>query len=217
MAPTIYDVYQNYVSREDLKEDSLYAAFTSLVDFEIFEPNSSKTNALIDIIDGVTVVNLSGMDEGIQNLVVAITLDIFYSQMQMAGHSTNNGNYREMTKIVLVDEADNFLSKDFKSIKKILKEGREFGVGTILSTQFLSHFSTADNEYANYIGTWVVHKVPDMTGKDVKFIFNTQSKSEEDNVINRIKKLEKHYSIVALGNESKPLHIRDKAFWELNK
>ncbi len=215
LAPTIYDVYQNYVSREDLKEDSLYAAFTNLVDFEIFEPDSSKTKALFDIIDGVTVINLSGMDEGIQNLVVAITLDIFYSQMQMAGHSINNGNYREMTKIVLVDEADNFLSKDFKSIKKILKEGREFGVGTILSTQFLSHFSTADNEYANYIGTWVVHKVPDMTGKDVKFIFNTQSKSEEDNVINRIKKLEKHHSIVALSNESKPLHIRDKAFWEL--
>ncbi len=215
LAPTIYDVYQNYISREDLKEDSLYAAFTNLVDFEIFEPDSSKTKALFDIIDGVTVINLSGMDEGIQNLVVAITLDIFYSQMQMAGHSTFNGNYREMTKIVLVDEADNFLSKDFKSIKKILKEGREFGVGTILSTQFLSHFSTADNEYANYIGTWVVHKVPDMTGKDVKFIFNTQSKAEEDNVINRIKKLEKHHSIVALGNESKPLHIRDKAFWEL--
>ena len=39
-----------------------------------------------------------------------------------------------------------FLSKDFETLKKILKEGREFGVGTILSTQLLSHFSTVSSK-----------------------------------------------------------------------
>ncbi len=216
LSPTIHDVYNNYIDKEGIKEDSLYAAFTELIDFEIFEPDCTKTKSLNEIIDGVTVINLSGpYSDNIQNLVVAITLDIFYSQMQMGGHSTIAGNYREITKMILVDEADNFLIKNFNSLRKILKEGREFGVGTILSTQFLSHFSTSDNEYANYILTWIVHKVSEISSKDVKFIFNTQSKGEEDNIINRIKKLEKHYSIVNLGGASMPVHIRDRAFWEI--
>ncbi|HEX9061090.1 MAG TPA: DNA phosphorothioation-dependent restriction protein DptH [Clostridia bacterium] len=214
-APTLHDIYRIYSEKENIKTDSLYSALNALYEFEIFEPDRSNTKTLFEIIDGVTVINLSGYDKSIQNLVVAITLDTFYSQMQMCGHSVINGNYREITKMILVDEADNFLGEDFQSLKKILKEGREFGVGTILSTQLLSHFSTADNEYANYILTWVVHNVTDINNKDVKYIFNTQSKLEEENILNKIKKLEKHYSIVKLGGGINPIHMKDKAFWEL--
>ena len=47
-------------------------------------------------------------------------------QMQAHGHSKIEGNLRQLNKIILVDEADNFISKDFASLKKILKE-QEFG------------------------------------------------------------------------------------------
>lgn len=213
-APTFSDLFELFVQKDGLKIDSLYAALKELYDTEVFEPDASKTIPLFDLIEGITVINLSGYNESIQNLVVAITLDVFYSQMQMSGHSRIQGNIREITRMILVDEADNFLSKDFKSIKKILKEGREFGVGTILSTQFLSHFSTSDNDYANYILTWVIHNVSELSSKEIKMIFNTQSKSEEDNIMGQIKKLEKHHSVVkGIGNQ--PILMRDKAFWEL--
>ena len=215
LPPTINDVYTLYKGKDNLKEDSLYSALSDLSLFRIFETDPSKTKPLFDMIDGVTVIDLSGNNDKIQNLVVAVTLDIFYNQMQITGHSVIQGNYREITKMVLVDEADNFLIKDFKSLKKILKEGREYGVGTILSTQLLSHFSTTDNDYANYILTWVVHNVADVSNKDIKYIFNTQSKGEEDNILNNIKQLPKHHSIVKLGGEIKPIRIRDRAFWEL--
>ena len=216
-APTLQDVYNIYIQRDDLKEDSLYAAFSNLIDFEIFEPEGEKTKGLFDIIGGVTVIDLSGYDVGIQNLVVAITLDLFYTQMQSYGHSNIDGNIRQLNKMILVDEADNFLSQDFSSLKKILKEGREFGVGTILSTQLLSHFSTGDNEYANYILTWVIHNVSDLSMKDLKYIFNTQSKSEEEYLFNQIKNLAKHHSVVKMGDSSNAITIKDKAFWELDK
>ena len=215
--PTLQDVYNRYIDREDLKQDSLYAAFSNLIDFEIFEPDATKTYPLFDLLDGVTVINLAGYDESVQNLVVAITLDLFYSQMQTQGHSKIDKNIRQLNKLILVDEADNFLSKDFNALKKILKEGREFGVGTILSTQLLSHFSTSDNDYANYILTWVVHNVADLNTKDVKYIFNTHTKQQEDELYNKIKSLEKHYSLVKMGDSDRPLHVRDKAFWELEK
>ncbi|GJM75253.1 hypothetical protein HMSSN036_74690 [Paenibacillus macerans] len=215
-APTFADVYSLYASRDDVKIDSLYAALKELNDTEVFEPDASKTITLFEMIDGITVINLSGFSESIQNLVVSITLDVFYSQMQMQGHSAIDGNYREITRMILVDEADNFLSKNFTSIKKILKEGREYGVGTILSTQFLSHFSTSDNDYANYILTWIVHNVSEMSAKEIRMIFSAQSKAEEENIMNRIKSLQKHYSIVKIGSDQL-VWMRDRAFWELNK
>lgn len=213
--PTMKDVYDIYINREGLKEDSLYAAFSNLIDFEIFEPDASKTKPLFELIEGVTVIDLSGYDESVQNLVVAITLDLFYAQMQAMGHSKIQGSIRQLSKVILVDEADNFLSKDFNALKKILKEGREFGVGTILSTQLLSHFSTSDNDFANYILTWVVHNVADLSTKDVKFIFNTHTKSEEEELYNKIKSLSKHYSLIKMGDTDRAMHVRDKAFWEL--
>jgi len=213
-APTIANVCEEYLNSEDVKTDSLYAALDNLHQFEIFEPDPQKTISLWELLDDVVVINLSGYDQDIQNLVVAITLDQFYSQMQKAGHSTIDGNFREISKMILVDEADNFLSQDFQSIRKILKEGREFGVGTILSTQFLNHFSTGDNEFASYILTWVAHKVSEVKNKDMTTLFGKQPKDMVEQLMAEISILEKHMSICNMG-DGKPLLIKDNAFWQL--
>lgn len=215
-APTFEQVYQRYSNNEDIKKnDSLAAAMNKLQQFHIFEAVPSKTKSLFEILNGVVVIDLSGYDTDIQNLIVAITLDLFYAQMQAAGSSKLDGKYRQLTKLILVDEADNFMSEGFPSLKKILKEGREFGVGTILSTQFLKHFGAGDDDYAKYILTWIVHNVADLKLNDVEFVFKTESKSmESQRLFNDIKKLQKHYSIVKIGSES-PQYIRDRAFWEL--
>jgi DNA phosphorothioation-dependent restriction protein DptH len=213
-APTIADVCELYLNDENSSIDSLHAVLKELYDFEIFEPHGNKAVGLFDLLDGVTVIDLSGYNSELQNLVVAITLDLFYSQMQNQGHSKIDGNFRQINKIVLVDEADNFLSKNFESLRKILKEGREYGVGTILSTQFLNHFATSDNEYSNYILTWIIHRVNEIKEKEVGSLFDLPNKSDRDDLIGVIKSLEKHYSIVNLAG-SKPIKIKDKAFWEL--
>ncbi len=217
-APTFDQVYQRYAYDEEIKKgDSLAAALDKLHMFQIFESNPSETKSLFKMLNGVIVIDLSGYDSDIQSLVIAITLDLFYSQMQAAGSSKIVGNFRQLTKIILVDEADNFMSEGFPSLKKILKEGREFGVGTILSTQFLKHFGNGEDDYSKYILTWAVHNVSDLKNSDVDFVFKTEAKSQESQVLfNAIKRLEKHHSIVKIGN-SKPVYVKDKAFWELYK
>ncbi|BES64344.1 hypothetical protein SANA_07830 [Gottschalkiaceae bacterium SANA] len=214
-APTIDKLYRIYNAEEYPTSDSLYAALNELNKYRIFEADANKTKPLFDLINGVTVINLAGYSESIQNLIVAITLDTFYAQMQAAGHSEIEGEYRQLTKMILVDEADNFLSKNFNSIKKILKEGREFGVGVVLSTQFLTHFSSSTNDYSQYILTWVIHKVNQISNKEIGNIFSVTDKSEQDVLVNKVKNLEKHYSLVNLGGSNEPLFIRDRAFWEL--
>ncbi|WP_240618231.1 DNA phosphorothioation-dependent restriction protein DptH [Halomonas heilongjiangensis] len=215
-APTLRDVWELYQDQEKVEHDSLHAALDDLMSFEIFEPDTSKTRSLYDMLEGVTVMNLSGYDTQIQNLVVALTLDLFYTQMHQKGSSTLDGKYRQISKMILVDEADNFMSQDFESLKKILKEGREFGVGSILSTQELTHFRTGENDYSSLILSWIIHQVPSVGGKDIKAIFNVSSKQDEDAVINGIRKMDKHNSLYVTGNK-RVLKMKDLAFWELDK
>lgn len=217
-APTFDQVYQRYLDDEDIKKgDSLSAAMDELGEYEVFEKVPSKTKSLFDVLKGVVVIDLSGYPSTLQNLIIAIMLDLFYTQMQSVGSSKLEGKYRQLTKFILVDEADNFMSQDFPSLKKILKEGREFGVGTILSTQFLKHFASGEDDYAKYILTWVVHNVADLKNSDVDFVFKTEAKSAESQLLyNDIKKLQKHNSIIKISSE-KPKYVKDKAFWELFK
>lgn len=214
--PTFNHVYSRYISDEDIKKsDSLAAAMDKLSLFEIFEGDPSKTVSLYDLLNGVVVIDLSGYDPDIQSLIVAITLDLFYAQMHATGSSELNQNIRQLTKFILVDEADHFMSEGFSSLKKILKEGREFGVGTILSTQFLKHFGNGEDDYSKYILTWVVHNVADLKLSDVDFVFKTESKGlESQHLFKDIKALGKHHSIVKIGN-NRPYYIEDLAFWQI--
>ncbi len=216
-APTFHDVFRIYTDNESIKKnDSLEAALGKLNDFEVFETDPSKTRSLFDLLDGVVVIDLSGYDSDIQNLIIAITLDLFYAQMQAMGSSRLSGKYRQLTKMILVDEADNFLHEGFPSLKKILKEGREFGIGTILSTQFLKHFDSGEDDFSKYILTWVVHNVADLKNTDIRFVFNTEPGSAlENRLFGDVKKLQKHHSIVKIGNKQTPIYMKDKAFWQL--
>ncbi|WMC09822.1 DNA phosphorothioation-dependent restriction protein DptH [Oceanimonas pelagia] len=213
-APTLEQVWDLFLEQEKVEEDSLYAALDSLVTYEIFEKKPDAVTSLYDLLEGVTVIELAGYSPQIQNLVVALTIDLFYSQMQKRGKPQIDGDYRQITKMILVDEADNFMSQDFPSLRKILKEGREYGVGVILSTQDLSHFKTGENNYGSYVLTWVVHRVSEIKNADIKAIFNKDDKNEQEQLMETIRKLDKHFSLYIDGDK-KVFMMRDKAFWEL--
>lgn len=212
-APTISDVWTLFIET-DPDEDSLYAALESLCDLEIFEDDNSKCMSLYELIDGIMVIELAGYPTEIQNLVIALTLDLFYSQMQKKGKPSVLGDFRQITKMILVDEADNFMSQNFVSLRKVLKEGREYGVGVILSTQDITHFQTGENDYSNYILTWVIHRVGKIKSQELKAMFGVNEKNEQESLMETIRKLEKHQSLYIDGSKKFVL-MRDKAFWEL--
>ncbi|MEZ8783171.1 DNA phosphorothioation-dependent restriction protein DptH [Vibrio splendidus] len=212
-APTISQVWDLFIETEP-DEDSLYAALESLYELEIFEDDNTKCMSLYDLVDGITVVELAGYPSEIQNLVVALTLDLFYSQMQKKGKPEVQGDFRQITKMILVDEADNFMSQNFPSLRKILKEGREYGVGVILSTQDITHFQTGENDYSSYVLTWVIHRVAKIRPQELKAMFGVNEKAEQEKLMETINKLEKHYSLYIDGAK-KILPMRDRAFWEL--
>ncbi|MDT8868515.1 DNA phosphorothioation-dependent restriction protein DptH [Vibrio fluvialis] len=213
-APTIDDVWALFLEQEKVEEDSLYAALSKLARFKIFESEPEKMTSLYELVDGITVVELAGYPSEIQNLVVALTLDLFYSQMQKKGKPDVVGDFRQITKMILVDEADNFMSQNFPSLRKILKEGREYGVGVILSTQDITHFQTGENDYSSYVLTWVIHRVAKIRPQELKAMLGVNDRNEQERLMETINKLEKHYSLYIDGAK-KIVKMRDRAFWEL--
>ncbi len=215
-APTFEQVYKIYESGSfGNVKDSLSAVMNKLHQFVIFEPDPFKTVSLAELLKGTVVIDLSGYDEDIQSLIVAITLDQFYSQMHAGGSSKTDGKLRQLRTFIFVDEADNFMKTGIPSLKKILKEGREFGVGVILSTQSLKHFCSSDDNYSKYMITWVIHNVSDLNRRDIEFVLKSQQKSEEaEDLFMSVKGLKKHESIVKISNE-KPIKMQDKPFWQL--
>ena len=215
-APTFEQVYKIYESGSfGNVKDSLSAVMNKLHQFVIFEPDPFKTVSLAELLKGTVVIDLSGYDEDIQSLIVAITLDQFYSQMHAGGSSKTDGKLRQLRTFIFVDEADNFMKTGIPSLKKILKEGREFGVGVILSTQSLKHFCSSDDNYSKYMITWVIHNVSDLNRRDIEFVLKSQQKSDEaEDLFMSVKGLKKHESIVKISNE-KPIKMQDRPFWQL--
>ncbi len=85
-------------------------------------------------------------------------------------------------------------------MRKILKEGREYGEGRFI-TQEITHFKTGENNYASYILTWVIHRVSEIRNSDIKAVFNIDDKSEQESLMGQIRQLEKHFSLYIDGNK----------------
>ena len=216
--PTFDQVYRIFEEESAGRPlDSLTAAMRKIQQFCLFESDPRKAVTLGQLLRGVVVIDLSGCDSDIQSLIVSITLDHFYAFMHKTGSSRTDGRFRQQRYFLLVDEADCFMGQDFPSLRKILKEGREFGVGTILSTQSLTHFVSGEDDYSRYVLTWIVHNVSDLKMKDVEYVFKLPPKSPQiSKQYGIIKALNKHESVIKLANDT-PVSIRDKAFWQLKE
>ncbi len=215
-APTVDQVYE-ILAQETVGRpaDKLTTAMEKLHQFCIFENRPEHAVSLDTLLDGVVVIDMAGYDSDIQSTIVAITLNQFYARMQAQGSSRTDGKFRQLRKFIMVDEADTFMREDFPSLRRIMKEGREFGVGMILSTQSLDHYTGSDDNYSRYVLTWIVHNVGDLKQRDVEYLFKLPPKSPEiAHNYAMIKGLKKHESVVKLGNDA-PMQMRNKAFYQL--
>lgn len=219
-APTFAQVHAHYSKARGQRGDSLTAAMDTIAMFELFASDPMGTVSLYEMLRGTVVIDMSGYPSELKNLAVAIILDLFYAQMLNSSHSklvttADGGVYRQIKKVILVDEADNIMSSGLPVLKNIIKEGREFGVGMVLSTQYLDHFRGDDEDYRKYMKTWVVHNVENLKRSDVEYVFQLPiSDPGAEQLYQRIKQLEKHHSIVRIGTDV-PTYMEDLPFFRI--
>jgi len=170
--PTIYDVHTNYRALLGNKTDSPLSIIDDLVDMELFSREPTNAATWGQFLDGVVVIALDalGQDDNTKNMLVAIMLNMFYEHMlriQKRPYIGTEPQLRVVDSYLLVDEADNIMRYDFDVLRKILLQGREFGVGVILASQYLRHFKTGATDYRDPLKTWLIHQVPNITPQEL--------------------------------------------------
>lgn len=194
--PTIYDVYGHY--QEALKggADSVSGIVGDMVDMELFASDAREIMSPGRFLEGVVVIALNelGQDDRTKNMVVAIMLNVFYEHMLKIPKRPflgPNKDMRVVDSMLLVDEADNIMKYEFDVLRSLLLQGREFGVGVILASQYLSHFKTSSTDYREPLLTWFLHKVPSLKPQELGALGLSEQSSLQQ-MAERVKALQVH-------------------------
>ncbi len=192
--PTIYDVNSCYSAIIGNKADSPSAILEDIVDREMFAPEPDKAKSFEQFLDGVVVIDLAslGQDDRAKNMLVAVMLNMFYEHMLRIPKRPYEGTdpqLRVVDSFLLVDEADNIMRYEFDVLRKVLLQGREFGVGVILASQYLRHFKAGASDYREPLLTWFLHKVPNVTPAELQALGLSTDVAQ---MAERIKTLPKH-------------------------
>ena len=142
----------------------------------------------------MTVVDLAalGIGDKERNVLVVLFLNLYYEYMLNLVKRPYRGSdpqLRFIDSMLLVDEADNIMKYNFDVLRQVLLQGREFGVGVLLASQFLSHFKTRETDYSQPLLTWFIHKVPNVTPRELESIGLTRVVSS---TVDRVKSLDVH-------------------------
>lgn len=211
--PTMEQVIEKYFETCDAN-DKAFALFDKLRDYTIFTTDNSSCVSLFEWLNSVRVIDLTLYPDDTKKVIVSLILDLFYAEMRQLGGSKQKNGFRELRAMIMVDEAHQFLKKDFNSFRSIISEGRMFGVGMILSTQNVSDFKTSKEDYSQFILSWVIHHVNSISRAELANIFGASDPNSERymDFINKAKLFE---SVCKIG--SRVDGIRDLPFFELIK
>ena len=196
-SPTLKDVLREYDDVVGARVDAPYSILSDLVDLEVFVERSTDAERFDEFLAGVTVVDLAalGIGEKERNMLLVLFLNLYYEYMinlVKQPYLGRDPQLRFIDSMLLVDEADNIMKYNFDVLRQVLLQGREFGVGVVLASQFLSHFRTRETNYTEPLLTWFIHKVPNVTSRDLQSIgLNRVSPSTVD----AVKSLDVHHCL----------------------
>ena len=215
--PTIYDVHARYKALLGNKFDGPFSVIDDIVDMEIFSRQPKLDADFETFFGGVVVISLSalGQNDRTKNMLVAIMLNMFYEHMLKIPKRPYLGAAPELRVVdsyLLVDEADNIMKYEFDVLKKILLQGREFGVGVILASQFLRHFKgPGGTDYKEPLLTWFIHKVPNLLPQELRALGITADVAQLAGTVVGLAKHECLFKSHDVAGEV----IRGKPFYEL--
>jgi len=209
--PTMEQVIEKYFEMYDAN-DKAFALFDKLRDYTIFTTDNSNCVSLFEWLNSVRVIDLTLYPDDTKKVIVSLILDLFYAEMRQLGGSKQKDGFRELRAMIMVDEAHQFLKKDFNSFRSIISEGRMFGVGMILSTQNVSDFKTSKEDYSQFILSWVIHHVNSISKAEIANIFGA-SDSNGERYMDFINKAKLFESVCKIG--ARVEGIRDLPFFEL--
>ncbi len=193
-SPTMIDVFHEYSNVVGNKIDAPFSILSDLVDLRVFVDRAADAQPFDEFFNCVTIIDLAalGIGDKERNMIVVLFLNMYFEYMLNLAkqpYQGSNPQLRYIDSMLLVDEADNIMKYNFEVLRQLLLQGREFGVGVLLASQYLFHFKTRDIDYSQPLLTWFIHKVPNVTQKELESIGMNKVPASKSG---RIKSLDVH-------------------------
>ena len=210
--PTFTEIYELYD-----KDDSVKAILFDIVHSYLFESDLVKVVKFKDLFNQSLVFSLGDLVENQRELIMIILLMLYREYMlgikkePFTKSLTEGISLRKVDSFVLIDEANQIMDFEFDVLQDILLKGREFGVGVILSTQYLSHFKKSGVNYAESLNTWFVHKQNRLHKRD---LLDIGLQSVDEQLISKIKGFNVFECLYKSLNTNDGKIIRGKPFFE---
>ena len=221
--PTLRDI--SPLLAESKKASGIPEAIVSdLVELGVFS-DEDPVEEIDELFDGVNVIDLQplGGTPSVIRAILCFFMNAFYSAMLQRGEAPlttapDGRQLRALRRLVLVDEADDFIALGLNSLKNVMQQGRSFGCGVILSTQFLHHFERGETPLRPLVGTWVLHQMAEVTPSDLQKLFGL-GRDDAGERARQLGRLEKHTALCRglsnPGYRDRLVHMRDLPFKDL--
>lgn len=210
-APTFDQVHREYLDRPSSQHnDSLEHILENLAGMELFADKTHETADPYGDFRGVVVLDLSGYSESIKNLAAMVILSKFSNWM--TGTTPEQG----LEKMVLVDEADDILHRDCPILKRIIQEGKEQGVGVLLSARYPDFLQEQNFDCREYIRLWLVHHVEELRKSELEYILQAEPFDPRvEQLYPVLRRLNRNESMLRLG-EGEPMMMENLPFYDIS-
>ena len=211
-APTLEDVYTEYCSRpQSQRSDDLAQVLENLSLLELFDANASADTSLYDMVQGTVILDMSGYPETLKHFALGIVLETLCAQMLSRERAVGG----TVQKMIFIDNADRLLSSGCPGLEILLSQGREFGLGLLLSVQSLDVFRCPDFDYLAQIPAWVLHNVENLRKTDLEYLLQIDiSDGDLARLYQESRHLPRLHSLIHIGAEE-PVLAEDLAFYEI--
>lgn len=211
-APAFSDVYEEYCSRPQAqRSEDLSAVMDSLAAFELFDPEPAEGTTLVDMFRGAVVIDMSGYPEELKRFAAGILIQQLSAQMNAMGRSYGG----DLSRMLLIDEADELLTLEHGALRKVLRRSREYGLAVVLAVQSPMGFCTGDFEWWKVISTWIVHNGEELFRQELEKVLQLDAfEIGAERMYQLVKHQQKLQSLIRIGTEL-PVATEDLPFYEI--
>ena len=211
-APTFADVYEEYTARpQTQRSDVLNPVMESISAFELFDENPPETLTIHQLLRGTVVIDMAGYPQELRSFAAGIMLEQLYGQMCSTDRAVN----QELTKLVLIDEADPLLAMGCPGLEGILRRSREYGIAVVLAAMSPAHFTNGSFDWWKVIRTWVIHNAEDLYKGDLESLLQMDTFDLGlEKLYQTVKRQQKLQSLIRIGAEE-PISAEDLPFYEI--
>lgn len=189
---TVEDLLEEYSAQQDGKDDKVSNFLQSLVNNRVFSGESESPEKFYS--KNIVVSYAPDLSADIQGLVTNLLVTLFRDAHQNFTEGPIENRYRSINRLLFIDEAHNLSNMKSSGLKRLLREGRSFGLGLILASQHINHFGTLikGTDLREEIPIWFVLKqiINSKTMTMLESIFTVSSAQHKRNLESLVAKLQ---------------------------